>query len=56
MVEDASITGPSTRLGSSLDESGTGGNGITWLQPGSLSHYLVVTSTCSWTMRVVQAA
>lgn len=55
IVEDAEIMGPTTRVGSSLDENGTAGSGITWLRPGPRNQYLVVVSSCSWTMRVVEA-
>jgi len=54
IVEDAEIMGGTTRVGSSFDENGTRGSGTTWLGPGPRNHYLVVVSSCSWTMRVVE--
>jgi len=55
IVEDAEIMGRTTRVGSSLDENGIRGSGTTWLRPGPRNHFLVVVSSCSWTMQVVEA-
>lgn len=52
IVADA---GGATALGASISESGTAGHGITRFGPDGRSHYLVVLSGCSWTMKVVQS-
>jgi hypothetical protein len=41
--------------GASVDQTGLGGAGSTWLTSGQATHYLVVISTCTWTMKAVQA-
>jgi hypothetical protein len=51
VVEDA-VPGA---VGAAISTSGTAGHGDTWLDPDGRSHRLVVISTCSWTMRVIQS-
>jgi hypothetical protein len=41
-------------IGASITENGLAGHGITWLGPGRQTHRLIVISTCSWKMRVMQ--
>jgi len=41
-------------VAASFDQLGFGGNGSTWLSPNGATHYLVVTSNCDWTMKVMQ--
>jgi hypothetical protein len=55
IVEDAEVVGRKTRVGSGLEKNGPSGSGTTWLRPGPRNHYLVVVSSCSWTMRVMEA-
>jgi hypothetical protein len=50
VVEDA-VPGAA---GTVVSASGTAGHGDTWLDPDGRSHRLVVISTCSWTMKVIQ--
>jgi hypothetical protein len=50
VVEDADPAAD----GASISESGAAGRGDTWLNPGGRYHHLVVISTCSWTMKVMQ--
>lgn len=50
VVEDAA----SAAVSAALSESGAAGQGDTWLHPDGRSHRLVVISTCSWTMKVMQ--
>jgi hypothetical protein len=50
VVEDAA---PGA-VGAAISASGTAGRGDTWLDPDGRSHQLVVISTCSWTMKVIQ--
>jgi hypothetical protein len=50
VVEDAA---PGA-VGAAISASGTAGHGDTWLDPDGRSHRLVVISTCSWTMKVIQ--
>jgi hypothetical protein len=38
----------------SVDQSGLGGSGVTWLNPDGRTHSLVVSTTCSWSIKVVQ--
>lgn len=42
--------------GASIKESAPIGKGSTWLKAGGAIHSLVVISTCTWTMQVVQAS
>ncbi len=44
-----------TALGAAVSQLGADGHGSTWRDPGRASHELVVLSSCSWTMKVVQA-
>jgi hypothetical protein len=56
IVEDAGgAAAGQTAAGASIDEIGIGGDGATWLNPNGTRHYLVVISTCSWTIKVVQS-
>jgi hypothetical protein len=56
IVEDAGGTPRGhASLGESIDATATGGSGATWVVPSGDSHYLVVISTCSWHMKVVQS-
>jgi hypothetical protein len=41
-------------LSTTISEAGLAGHGVTWLRADGLSHWLIVTSTCSWTMEVTQ--
>jgi hypothetical protein len=50
VVEDADPAAD----GASISESGAAGRGDTWLNPEGGTHHLVVISTCSWTMKVMQ--
>jgi hypothetical protein len=50
IVEDTN----GTAVAQSIDQSGLAGHGDTWLHPDGASHHLLVFSTCSWTMKVVQ--
>jgi hypothetical protein len=50
VVEDAA----SGAVRAAISASGTAGHGDTWLDPDGSSHRLVVISTCSWTMKVLQ--
>lgn len=43
-----------TAIGADISQSGPAGHGETWLAPGGRTHSLVVISTCSWTIRVMQ--
>jgi hypothetical protein len=43
-----------TALAADISQSGPAGHGDTWLTPGGRKHQLVVISTCSWTIRVMQ--
>jgi hypothetical protein len=52
VVEDAGAAG---RGGASIDQTGISGAGSIWLGPGKATHYLIVISTCSWSMKAVQA-
>jgi hypothetical protein len=52
IVEDA---GSTETNGASIDQTGISGAGATWLNSAVPRHSLVVISTCSWTMKAVQA-
>jgi hypothetical protein len=52
IVEDAA---PGA-IGAAINESGAAGQGDTWFNPDGRSHRLVVISTCSWTMKVIQSS
>jgi|HubBroStandDraft_2_1064218.scaffolds.fasta_scaffold200279_1 hypothetical protein len=52
VVADAGASGHG---GASIDQTGISGAGSIWLGPGKTTHYLVVISTCSWSMKAVQA-
>ena len=52
IVADSDGAGTS---GASIDQTGIGGTGSTWLTSSRSRHYLIVISTCSWTMKAVQA-
>jgi hypothetical protein len=41
-------------IGASINEAGLAGRGETWLNPGGRRHRLIVISTCSWHMKVLQ--
>ena len=45
--------GPTT-IAADISQSGPAGHGDTWLTPGGRRHQLMVISTCSWTLRVMQ--
>lgn len=47
--------GGTEAAGASIYQTGIGGTGSTWLNTGGPKHSLVVISTCSWTMKAVQA-
>lgn len=49
------VTGGTSADQPSINESGISGAGDTWLDPDGASHYLVVISTCSWNLEVVQS-
>ena len=49
----ASVSPPA--VGPNINASGISGDGSTWLSPDGANHYLMVISTCSWTMEVVQS-
>jgi len=46
--------GAPTAIGADISQSGPAGHGDTWLAPGGHTHSLVVISSCSWTMTVLQ--
>lgn len=56
VVEDTSgaSTG-TTGLGASISDSGAAGHGTTRFDPSGRSHYLIVLSSCNWTMKVMQS-
>jgi hypothetical protein len=41
-------------VGATISQSGTGGRGVTPINPDGPAHHLVVISSCSWTMKVTQ--
>jgi hypothetical protein len=41
-------------IGAAISEAGTSGQGDTWLSPDGQNHRLIVISTCSWTLKVMQ--
>jgi hypothetical protein len=55
VVEDAA-SGEVGAPSAAISASGTSGHGDTWLDPDGVSHRLVVISTCSWTMKVMQSS
>jgi hypothetical protein len=55
VVEDAA-SGEAGAPNAAISASGTSGHGDTWLDPDGTSHRLVVISTCSWTMKVIQSS
>lgn len=42
--------------GTPIVATGVSGHGTTWLRPAGPTYYLVVTSTCSWVVQVIQPA
>jgi hypothetical protein len=54
IMREADIVAGKSRVGPGIEETGTSGNGITWLTSAKRSHFLLVVSDCAWTMRVVK--